>query len=81
VTDSKNVSKIYVKSVLPVFCSGGFMVLGLTFSCLFHFVFIFIYGVRKHSNFILFHVTAQLYFTIVMPFTGITERFVRFFFY
>ena len=57
------------------------MVLVLTFSCLIHFVFIFIYGVRKRSNFILFHVAVQLYLTIVMPFTRITESFVRLFFY
>ena len=75
----KNVSKIYVKIVLPMFSCRGFMILGLTFSCLIHFLFGFIYGVRNRSNFILFHVAVQLYFTTVMPFTGITESFIRFF--
>ena len=35
------------KSVLPMFSSGGFMVLGLAFRSLMHFEFIFVYGVRK----------------------------------
>ena len=32
---------------------------GLTFKSLIHFEFIFVYGVRECSNFILLHVTVQ----------------------
>ena len=38
----------------------GFYVLGLTFRCLIHFEFIFVYGVKKWSGFILLHVPVQL---------------------
>ena len=34
-------------SVLPMFSSKSFIVSGLTFRCLIHFEFIFVYGVRK----------------------------------
>ena len=40
-------------SVLPMFSSKNFIVSGLTFRSLIHFEFIFVYGVRKCSNFIL----------------------------
>ena len=40
------------KSVVPMFSSKNFIVFGLTFMSLFHFEFIFVYGVRKYSNFI-----------------------------
>ena len=46
-------------SVLPMFSSKGFIVSGLTFSSLIYFGFIFVYGVRKCSNFILVHVAVQ----------------------
>ena len=46
-------------SVLPMFSSKGFIVSGLTFGSLIHFQFIFLYGVRKCSNFILLHVAVQ----------------------
>ena len=46
-------------SVLPMFSSKSFIVSGLTFRSLIHFEFIFVYGVRKCSNFILLHVTVQ----------------------
>ena len=46
---------IYV-SVLPVFSSRNFIVSGLTFRSLIHFEFIFVYGVRQCSSFILLHV-------------------------
>ena len=46
-------------SVLPMFSSKSFIVSGLTFRSLFHFEFIFVYGVRKCSNFILLHVAVQ----------------------
>ena len=44
-------------SVLPLFSSKHFIVFGLTFKSLTHFEFIFVYGVRKCSNFIILHVT------------------------
>ena len=46
-------------SVLPMFSSKSFIVSGLTFRSLIHFEFIFVYGVRKYSNFILLHVAVQ----------------------
>ena len=42
-----------------LFSYRGFMVPGLAFMSLIHFEFIFVYGVRKCSNFILLHVTVQ----------------------
>ena len=41
------------ESVLPMFSSRSFIVSGLTFRSLIHFEFIFVYGVRKCSSFIL----------------------------
>ena len=46
-------------SVLPMFSSKSFIISGLTFSSLIYFEFIFVYGVRKCSNFILLHVAVQ----------------------
>ena len=46
-------------SVLPMFSCKGFIVSGLTFRSLIHFEFIFVYGVRKCSTFILLHVAVQ----------------------
>ena len=46
-------------SVLPMFSSKSFIVSGLTFRSLMHFEFIFVYGVRNFSNFILLHVAVQ----------------------
>ena len=46
-------------SVLPMFPYKSFIVSGLTFRSLIHFEFIFVYGVRKCSNFILLHVAVQ----------------------
>ena len=43
------------ESVLPMFSSKSFIVSGLTFGPLIHFEFIFVYGVRECSNFILSH--------------------------
>ena len=45
------------QSVLPIFYSMNFTVSGLTFRPLIHFVFV--YGVRKCSNFILLHMVDQ----------------------
>ena len=42
--------------VLPMFSSKSFVVSGLTFMSVIHFEFIFVYGVREISNFILLHV-------------------------
>ena len=42
-----------------MFSSKSFIVSGLTFRSLIHFEFIFVYGVRKCSNFILLHVPVQ----------------------
>ena len=39
------------ENVLPMFSSKNFIVIGLTFKSLIHFEFIFVCGVRKHSNF------------------------------
>ena len=38
------------------FSSKSFIISGLTFRSLIHFEFIFVYGVRKHSNFILLYI-------------------------
>ena len=46
-------------SALPMFSSKSFIVSGLTFRSLIYFQFIFVYGVRKYSNFILLHVAVQ----------------------
>ena len=43
-----------------MFPSKSFIVSGLTFRSLIHFQFIFVYGVRKCSNFIILHAAVQL---------------------
>ena len=48
-------------SVLPMFSSKSFIFSGLTFRFLIHFQFIFVYGVRKCSNFIILCVTVQFF--------------------
>ena len=55
---SRNIATIYVKSVLSTFCFS-FMVSGLTFRSLIDFEFIFVYGLRKCSSFILLQVVDQ----------------------
>ena len=47
--------------VYCLFSSKTFIVSGLTFKSLIHFECIFVYGVRKCSNFILFHIVAQFF--------------------
>ena len=42
------------ESVLPMFSLKSFIVSGVTFRSSIHFEFIFVYGVRKCSSFILF---------------------------
>ena len=49
----------YVKEHLPVFSSKSLVVSGLTLRSLTHFEFIFVYDVRKCSNFILLHIAVQ----------------------
>ena len=48
------------ESVLLMFSSRSFIVSGLTFRSLIHFEFIFVYGVRKCSSFILLQVVDQI---------------------
>ena len=55
---SEDLAVIYV-SVLPVFSSTHFIVSGLTFRSLIHFEFIFVYSVRKCSNFMFLHIAVQ----------------------
>ena len=45
--------------ILPMFFSKSFIVSGLTFRSLMHFEFVFVYGIRKCSNFLLLHVAVQ----------------------
>ena len=47
------------ESVLPMFSSRSFIVSGLTFRSLIHFDFIFVFGVRECSSFILLQVVDQ----------------------
>ena len=47
------------ESILPMFSSKSFIVSSLLFRSLIHFEFIFVYGVRECSNFILSHVAVQ----------------------
>ena len=49
------------ESVWPVFSSKSFMVFGLISRSLLHFEFIFVYGIRECSHFILFHVAVQFF--------------------
>ena len=44
---------------MPMFSSRSFIVYGLTFRSLIHFEFMFMYGVRKCSSFILLQVVDQ----------------------
>ena len=48
------------ESVLPMFYSRSCIVSGLMFRSLIHFEFIFVYGVRKCSSFILLQVVDQI---------------------
>ena len=47
------------KSVLPVVSSKSFIVSGLTFRSLIYLEFIFVYGIKKFSNFILLRIAVQ----------------------
>ena len=46
--------------VLPMFSSRSFIVSALTFRTLIHFEFIFVYGARKCSSYILLQVVDQI---------------------
>ena len=46
-------------SVLSMFSTKSFIVSYLTFRSLINVEFIFVYGVRKRSNFILLHIAVQ----------------------
>ena len=48
------------ENVLSMFSSRSFIVSGLTFRSLIHFEFIFVYGVRKCSSFILLQMVDQI---------------------
>ena len=47
--------------VLPMISSKSFIVSHLTFRSLVHFEFIFVYGVRECSNFILLHIAVHFF--------------------
>ena len=47
------------ESIWPMVSSKSFIVSGLIFRSLIHYESIFVYGVRKCSNFTLFHVAVQ----------------------
>uniref|UniRef100_A0A4X1V5E2 Uncharacterized protein n=1 Tax=Sus scrofa TaxID=9823 RepID=A0A4X1V5E2_PIG len=47
------------ESVQPMFPSKSFIVSGLIFRSLIHLEFIFVYGVRECSHFILLHIAVQ----------------------
>ena len=47
------------KNVLPVFSSKSFIVSSVKLRSIIHFKFVFVYGVRESSNFILLHVAVQ----------------------
>ena len=49
------------ESVLPMFSSRGSIVSGLIFRSLIHYEFIFAYGIRKCSSFILLQVVDQFF--------------------
>ena len=55
----EDLALIYVIGCSPMFSSKKFILSGLIFRSLIHFQFIFVYGVRKCSNFILLHVAVQ----------------------
>ena len=42
-----------------MFSAKSFIVYGLTYKSFIHFEFIFVYGIRKCSNFILLHIVVQ----------------------
>ena len=57
----EDLALIYVFECSAMFSSKSFIVSGLTFRSLIHFEVIFVYVVRKCSNFILLHVTVWFF--------------------
>ena len=55
----EDLALIYVIKCSACFFSESFIVCGLTFRFLIHFEFIFVYGIKKCSNFILLLVAVQ----------------------
>ena len=55
----KTLLQFMSKCVLPVFSSKSFIVSGLTFRSLIYLEFIFVYGIKKFSNFILLRIAVQ----------------------
>ena len=47
--------------VFCLFSSKSFILSGLTFTSLIHFYFIFVYGVRKRSKFILLYIAGPVF--------------------
>ena len=71
----KNIAIIYVKEC-SMFSSRSFMVSGLTFRSLIYFQFIFVYGVRKCSNLIVYvnKTTKQLTEWEIISLNDITDK-------
>ena len=61
-------------NVLLIFSSKSFIVSGLTFRSLIYFEFIFVYGVKKCSNFIILHVAVQFSHHLSGAALGITDK-------
>ena len=55
----EDLALIYVIKYSAYASFKSFILSGLTFRSLIHFEFTFVHGVRKHSSFILLHVTVQ----------------------
>ena len=55
----EDLALIYVIVCSAYVSSKSFIVSGLTFRSLIHFEFISVYGVKRHSNFILLRVVVQ----------------------
>ena len=67
-------------SVLPLFSSKSFIVYGFTVKSLIHFEFIFMYGIRTCSDFIILHVAvwfSQHHFLTVFTQLYILASFVK----
>ena len=75
---------IYVRECFAYVLSRSFLVSGLTFKSLIHFEFIFMYGVRKCSSFVLLqvvdkfpqhHLLKRLSFPLTYSFFSCAEAF------
>ena len=53
--------RLMSKRILPMLSSRSFVASSFKFRSLIHFEFIFLYGVRKYSNFTLLHVAVQFH--------------------